>query len=147
MSDTATCPFCEAEISTTASKCRHCGEWISRNCLSCGTPIKNQWAARGYCAECQKSDPVGALVQAGFDRPQVPLAQIPRKSRTISVGLSLVLGGFGAHKFYLDKPGVGLAYLMFFWTGIPSILGIVDGVRYIRMDEEEFQRRYGIKSL
>ncbi len=22
------CPFCEARISMTASKCRHCGEWV-----------------------------------------------------------------------------------------------------------------------
>jgi TM2 domain-containing membrane protein YozV len=75
------------------------------------------------------------------------MAHFPRKNRSVSVGLSLVFGGLGAHKFYLDKPGSGFLYLMFFWTGIPSILGIVDGVRYIRMDEEEFHRRYGVKDL
>ncbi len=24
------CPFCESEISETAKKCRHCGEWLDR---------------------------------------------------------------------------------------------------------------------
>jgi len=147
MSETAKCPFCEAAISPTASKCRHCGEWISRECLSCGTPIKHQWAARGYCAECQGSEPSHALAPQGMGQSHVPMAQFPRKNQTVSVGLSLVFGGLGAHKFYLDKPGAGLLYLMFFWTGIPSILGIIDGVRYIRMDDEEFHRRYGLRNL
>jgi TM2 domain-containing membrane protein YozV len=66
----------------------------------------------------------------------------PRKSRTVSVGLALVLGGFGAHKIYLDKPGKALAYTLFCWTGIPSLIGIVEAVNYIRMDEEEFHRRF-----
>jgi len=57
------------------------------------------------------------------------------------VGLSLVLGGLGAHKFYLDKPGKGFLYLLFSWTGIPSLIGVFEGVRYIMMDEEEFQYR------
>jgi len=31
MSETVLCPFCESEISDSAMKCRHCGEWVSRN--------------------------------------------------------------------------------------------------------------------
>ena len=52
MTETAVCPFCESEISATAKKCSHCGEWVSRNCQTCGTPIRDQWAARGFCADC-----------------------------------------------------------------------------------------------
>lgn len=66
----------------------------------------------------------------------------PMKSRSVSIGLALVLGGFGAHKIYLDKPGKGLLYMMFCWTGIPTLVGIVDAVKYIRMEDEEFQRRF-----
>jgi TM2 domain-containing membrane protein YozV len=58
------------------------------------------------------------------------------------VGLALVLGGIGAHKFYLDKPGKGLLYLMFCWTGIPTLVGLYEAVKYIWLDEEEFQRRF-----
>ena len=32
--------------------------------------------------------------------------------------------------------------MMFCWTGIPSIIGIVDAVKYIRMGDEEFQQRF-----
>ena len=49
--------------------------------------------------------------------------------------------------FYLDRPGMGLLYAAFCWTGIPSLIGIFEAVKYIRMDEEEFQRRSFAKDL
>ena len=142
MTETATCPFCESEVTPTAKKCRQCGEWVSRDCLTCGTPIKNQWAARGFCADCESMVPTGFSVQTSPGTPQVPVYYGPWKSRTVSVALALVLGGIGAHKFYLDKPGKGLLYLLFGWTGIPSIIGLFEAAKYIRMEEEEFHRRF-----
>jgi TM2 domain-containing membrane protein YozV len=65
-----------------------------------------------------------------------------RKSRSVSVGLALVLGGIGAHKFYLEKTGMGFLYLAFCWTGIPSLIGVFEAAKYIRMDEEEFHQRF-----
>ena len=141
MTETAACPFCEGNVSETAQKCRHCGEWISRNCLTCGTPIKNQWSARGYCADCGDRRAKKFPLQSPIGSTQVAGYHIPQKDRSISVALALVLGGFGAHKFYLDKPGKGLLYAAFCWTGIPSIVGLVEAVKYIRMSEEEFSAR------
>jgi TM2 domain-containing membrane protein YozV len=142
MSEEMNCPFCESEITSTAKKCRHCGEWVSRDCLTCGTPIKAQWAARGFCADCEGREATSISVPPSPGTPQVPGYHGPRKNRSVSVGLALVLGGIGAHKFYLDKPDVGFLYLLFCWTGVPSILGIFEAVKYIRMDEEEFHRRF-----
>ena len=142
MTETATCPFCESGITPTAQKCRHCGEWVSRDCLACGTPIKNQWAARGFCADCESKESTGFPVQTFQGATPIPVYPGLRKSRSVSVALALVLGGFGAHKFYLDKPGKGFLYMMFCWTGIPSVIGIIDAVKYIRMEEEEFHRRF-----
>ena len=64
------------------------------------------------------------------------------KSRTISIGLALVLGGIGAHKFYLDKPGKGFLYMVFCWTGIPTLVGLYEAAKYIWMNDEEFNRRF-----
>ena len=142
MTETAACPFCESEITPTAQKCRHCGEWVSRDCLSCGTPVKNQWAARGFCADCESKPTTGFSVQPSPGTSQVPMYAGIRKSRSVSVGLALVLGGLGAHKFYLEKPGKGFLYLVFCPTGIPTLIGLFEAVKYIRMDEDEFHRRF-----
>lgn len=142
MSDTVSCPFCQAEIPDSAQKCRHCGEWVSRDCLLCGTPVRNQWAARGYCAECEGGEKGAFTLQPLPGRHPATEYYGVRKSRTVSVGLALVLGGFGAHKFYLERPGLGFLYLGFFWTGIPALVGIFEAVKYIRMEEEEFHNRF-----
>jgi TM2 domain-containing membrane protein YozV len=70
------------------------------------------------------------------------LYHTPKKSRSISVGLALVLGGIGAHKFYLGKPGKGLLYMLFCWSGIPTLVGLYEAVKYIWMDEADFHQRY-----
>jgi len=142
MTETAACPFCESEIPTSAKKCRHCGEWVSRDCQACGTPIKGQWAARGFCADCESKTTTGFSLQSSPGSPQVPAYYAENKSRSISIGLALVLGGIGAHKFYLDKPGKGFLYMVFCWTGIPTMIGLYEAAKYIWMNDEEFQRRF-----
>lgn len=44
----------------------------------------------------------------------------------IGVLLAVFLGCFGIHHFYIRRNGLGFAYLLFFWTGIPTILGFID---------------------
>ena len=40
--------------------------------------------------------------------------------------LAVFLGSFGAHHFYLRRYGIGVLYLLFSWTGVPSILGWIE---------------------
>ena len=49
-----------------------------------------------------------------------------RRDEIVGVLLALLLGGFGAHHFYLGRTGLGILYLCFFWTGIPAIIGFVE---------------------
>lgn len=49
-----------------------------------------------------------------------------RKEKTTGVLLALFLGGFGAHWFYMGRPGIGAIYALFFWTLIPGIIGVVE---------------------
>lgn len=65
------------------------------------------------------------------------------KSRVVAVALAWLLGAFGAHKFYLGQPIWGLIYLVFFWTGIPMLLGLIEGIGYLLTSDAEFARRYG----
>lgn len=68
---------------------------------------------------------------------------LPRKSRGVATILALLLGGIGAHKFYLDRAGQGVLYLLFFWTFIPALLGLVEGLMYATSSEEAFHAEYG----
>jgi len=49
-----------------------------------------------------------------------------RKEELTAILLALLLGGFGLHKFYVRRNTAGILYLLFFWTGIPAILGLID---------------------
>ena len=44
------------------------------------------------------------------------------------VVFAILLGGIGLHKFYSGKIGMGILYLIFCWTSIPSIIGLVEGI-------------------
>jgi TM2 domain-containing membrane protein YozV len=40
--------------------------------------------------------------------------------------LAFFFGTFGIHRFYAGKSGTGLLFILFFWTGIPTIIGFID---------------------
>ena len=42
--------------------------------------------------------------------------------------LAILLGNIGVHKFYAGYTAQGILYLLFFWTLIPGIIGLVEGV-------------------
>ena len=44
------------------------------------------------------------------------------------VVFAILHGGIGLHKFYSGKIGMGILYLIFCWTSIPSIIGLVEGI-------------------
>ncbi len=57
--------------------------------------------------------------------------------------LALLLGGIGAHKFYLGRIGMGILYLVFVWTFIPAIVAFVEAIIYITMSDQAFAKKYG----
>lgn len=67
---------------------------------------------------------------------------ISLKSRVVAGILGILLGSLGIHKFYLGKVGMGILYLIFSWTGIPGIIGLIEGILYLVKSDEEFQAKY-----
>ena len=64
------------------------------------------------------TDPQRAWFYAEYDRA--------RRDETAGVLLAIFLGGFGVHHFYLGRTVAGVLYLIFSWTGIPTILGWIE---------------------
>ena len=63
------------------------------------------------------------------------------KSKIVAGILGILLGGWGAHKFYMGKIGMGILYLCLCWTGIPSLVGLIEGIIYLVESDEAFQAR------
>lgn len=49
-----------------------------------------------------------------------------QKDEVVGVLLALFLGTFGAHHFYLRRPGLGILYCVLFWTGIPTVVSFIE---------------------
>ncbi|WP_436907856.1 NINE protein [Halosimplex marinum] len=94
-------------------------------CSECGAVINEK---AEICPECGVRQP-GAGSSGGDER-------------LIAAVLAIVLGGLGAHKFYMGKVGQGIVYLCFSWTLIPALIGLVEGIIYLTKSDEEFHEQY-----
>lgn len=63
------------------------------------------------------------------------------KNKNIAGVLALILGGLGMHKFYMGNTKMGIIYLLFCWTYIPSIIAFVEGLIYLCETDEKFKSR------
>ncbi len=67
------------------------------------------------------------------------------KNRKTTAFLALFLGGLGVHKFYLGKYVQGILCLLFSWTYIPIIIGVIEFFIYIIMSDYNFDLYYNTK--
>lgn len=137
------CPQCGAPIDPGATECKFCGEKLTV-----------QQAAQ----QVQQPQPQ-VVIQQGQPQPQVVIQQAapqqvyvsginpswPVKSKVAAGILAILLGGIGVHKFYLGKVGTGILYLCFCWTGIPAILGLIEGIMYLCSSDENFQLKHHVR--
>lgn len=123
------CPFCAEMISERAKKCRHCGETVDV------TMRRAEEALRA--SERGNNVYMNAAVAAG------PQFHRTVKSKGTAIILALLLGGLGAHKFYLDRSGQGIFYVLFCWTFIPAIIAFIEAIIYATMSDEAFHAAYG----
>ena len=97
------------------------------------------------CHECSKevSDKAAFCPHCGvpYNLPEARTIG-PAKSRSMAIFRALIFGGWGAHKFYLERPGWGVLYLLFCWTFVPSILGVLEAIAYLSNSEAGFQKTY-----
>jgi len=89
------------------------------------------------CPECNHviSDRAKACPQCGS-----PLRRSADR-RTTAV-LAILLGGIGAHRFYMGQPIAGLFYVLFCWSLIPAFLGLLEGIWMLCMSDDSFAKSY-----
>ena len=93
-------------------------------CSSCGAVIKQQ---AEMCPDCGVRQ--GGGTAGGPDR-------------TTAAILAILLGGLGAHHFYLGNTVRAILYILFIWTLIPARLGLIEGIIYLTKSDQEFQAQY-----
>lgn len=54
--------------------------------------------------------------------------------------LAVFLGSVGAHKFYCRKYTWAIVFVLFAGTGVPFVAGLIEGVIYLLMDDDRFNR-------
>ncbi len=95
------------------------------------------------CQSCGAEIYSGAKICPNCGTRQLKPKTKGKKSRITAALLALLLGGIGAHKFYLGRIFQGLLYLIFSWTLIPGIIALFEFIILIAMSDERFDARYG----
>lgn len=75
--------------------------------------------------------------------PQCGAAQLRKryKSKLAAGLLAIFIGGLGIHRFYLGQ-WWGIFYLLLFWTFIPGLIAIVEGIVFLATSDESWDNKY-----
>jgi TM2 domain-containing membrane protein YozV len=97
-----------------------------------------------YCVNCGTSIDAQAEICPGCGVRQPSLRRPGKISRRVAAAIfAILLGSFGVHRFFLGQIGWGILYVLFCWTLIPAVAGLIEGILYLTMSEEEFEAKYG----
>ncbi len=69
------------------------------------------------------------------------------KNRLVAGLLAILLGNFGIHHFYLGRTTYGILSILFCWTAIPGIIGLVEGIMILVQTDEEFRQKYDLEAV
>jgi TM2 domain-containing membrane protein YozV len=162
------CSQCGAPLDPKAQTCRYCGEAAPIAVPVAAAPVVQprpapvqyappaqppyqqtypptppayppQQYAQPY-AQPQYAQPPAYPQQPQYVQQYAP--PVSNKSKTTAGILAIFLGGIGVHKFYLNRPGMGILYLLFCWTYVPAIIGFIEGIIYLTASDQKFYEKY-----
>ena len=117
-------------------------------CPNCGsTELDNYSDGTIRCRYCgtmvgqSNYNSFGSMASRGANRLGNNLSS-GTKNKVIAILLAFFLGDFGGQYFYLGKYLQGAICLLFFWTWIPCIWGIIHAIIFLSMSDEEFNYKY-----
>lgn len=137
-------------------------------CVGCGKPFCKECLVdidgKNYCQKClndllkDSKKKIENLENKNQNQPNVFMnsssasaassssssghSLIPNKSKVVAALLAFFLGWAGGHKFYLNRSGQGILYLIFSWTMVPAIISMIEAVLYLCMSDSEFALKY-----
>lgn len=108
--------------------CKHCGESINPNqaiCVKCGVKIGE---GNSFCANCGKTINATADVclECGF---AVKKSSDTSDNKMMLGLIALLIGGLGIHNFMMGETKKGVVKILLCWTGISSIIALVDAIK------------------
>lgn len=68
-----------------------------------------------------------------------------RNKHTTSL-LAFFGGTIGLHRFYLNQVWRGILYIIFSWTFLSTLIGIIDFISFLIIDDDKFDAKYNGKS-
>ncbi len=119
-------------------KCDNCGstefEFVGNDCVKCK-----------YCNAVYKKNPNG---QSGNKSACIELGETGKKiyykvksNKKVVYGvIALIFGWCGFQYLLLGKFGKFALSFLFFWTAIPYIISVIDGVKALCMSNENFEK-------
>jgi TM2 domain-containing membrane protein YozV/RNA polymerase subunit RPABC4/transcription elongation factor Spt4 len=142
-SDEKFCSACGKVIHSSATHCTQCGasQVAQQAQVPMAKPANSKATDQRFCSACAAVMHISATQCPSCGAKQSGNLAISSKSKTTAGVLALLIGGLGAHKFYLGRIGMGLIYLCLFWTGLPALVGFFEGIYYLVMDENKFNIR------
>lgn len=111
--------------------CKNCGNEMHPDaavCVKCGF---EKGRGSGYCQNCgaQIGAQAGFCVKCGVPLSAAAAQSSEAKSRIAAGILGILLGGFGAHNFYLGYTEKGIAQIVLsIFCGIGAIWGFIEGI-------------------
>lgn len=82
----------------------------------------------------------GKQVVAKAEEPEIAAREPGEKSERVGTLMAVFLGGFGGHRFYL-KDKRGFLYLPFFWTFVPTLVGLGEAF-FMKKRVRAYNRRW-----
>ncbi len=132
------CPQCGAPIVPGTSECKYCGERY----------VQQQVNQQPQPQVVYVQQPVVQQPQSQYQQYANPAINPawPVKNKLVVGILALLLGGIGIQFFYLGKIGLGILALCFCWTGIPSLVGFIQGIIILTMNDENYMLKYHVRT-
>ncbi len=146
------CPNCGDPVRSTDKFCPNCGYPLSDLNFQSNTRTQTMGNAQAQYQESYQ-DPVEIfneeedIYEDEYEDDEFYDERMdwPVKNRYLAGILAIICGDFGVHKFYLGKIRDGVISVLFFWTGIPALIGLIEGILYLVQSDEEFSEKNKVR--